>query len=125
MHTSRLTLRDVSRIIEAIVNDLPYVAVLDVKGTVEHNNAIKAVDITAPTYVVQSILEHYADVVVLSIAVKDTVVNTTGLKIGIDPIDEMHELSDILVRCEMTTKKETKTDMTQTLSDLLRQKFGN
>ena len=123
----RLTLADIARIVNALVYDSPYEAVVSIRGVVEYNDRLQAIDVKAPTYMAMSILRYYADAVALSIAVKDMATGITGLRIGLDPIDEMNDMDEILVRCEMTaipSKKSEDINTSELLRQMLEEKFG-
>jgi hypothetical protein len=120
---------DLAHVIEAITLDNHFDVFIHVRGIVEFVGRPRVIDIHCGTAMCASILRSFPGAVVSSVLVEDTDHDIIGLQIGC-PVEEMKFTEEILVRCETLIRQEiadtdTDANMSQTLGDLLRQKFGD
>ena len=126
---SRLTMAELAHIVEAITLDSRFDVFVRVRGIVEFVGRPRVINIHCGTAMCAAILRSFPGATVSSVLVEDTDHDVIGLQIGC-PVEEMRFTEEVLVRCETLVRQEiadtdTDTSMSQTLGDLLRQKFGD
>jgi hypothetical protein len=117
---------ELAHIVEAITFDCPFDAYVHVRGIVDFLDRPRIIDIHCGTIMAAAILRSFPGATVRSIMVEDTDHDVLALRIGC-PIEDMRDTTETLVYCETLTRKPKpeESDMSQTLGDLLRQKFGD
>jgi hypothetical protein len=120
---------ELAHIVETAAYDCPFDCYMHVIAVVDFLDKPRNVDIHCAASTAATILRSFPGAVVRDAMIEDTDHEVLVLRLG-SPVEHMRSVSDVLVRCQTLIREPMKTeseisDMSKTLGELLREKFGD